>query len=169
MLTQRALRRWLVLGALALGALLVAGGVRELEHHTLPMAEMRTLETANVEGVEWLAKRVPLPQTLQLGYHRGLRAEMDIRHQSESEKENSGRAPGYPWPARGDGFHRERQSDLQQRHRVTDVIRRLRQHRRERLKQRDGETAQGRRAFGKRRRRDHPAGRLRSPRSLFGR
>jgi 4-alpha-glucanotransferase len=41
-----------------------------LEHHTLPMAEMRTLETANVEGVEWLAKRVPLPQTLQLGYHR---------------------------------------------------------------------------------------------------
>ncbi len=39
MLTQRALRRWLVLGALALGALLVAAGVRELEHHTLPLAD----------------------------------------------------------------------------------------------------------------------------------
>ncbi|MEO8050910.1 MAG: 4-alpha-glucanotransferase [Acidobacteriota bacterium] len=40
----------------------------ELEHHWFWMAELPTLETANVEGHEWLAKRVPLP-ALRLGYH----------------------------------------------------------------------------------------------------
>ncbi len=40
----------------------------ELEHHWFWMAELPTLETANVEGHKWLAKRVPLP-ALRLGYH----------------------------------------------------------------------------------------------------
>src|ERR1700722_18541925 len=40
----------------------------ELQHHWFWMAELPTLETANVEGVGWLAKRVPLPG-LRLGYH----------------------------------------------------------------------------------------------------
>ena len=41
----------------------------ELQHHWFWMAELPTLETASVEGHEWLAKRVPLPE-LRLGYHR---------------------------------------------------------------------------------------------------
>lgn len=41
----------------------------ELQHHWFWMAELPTLETASVEGHEWLAKRVPLP-ALRLGYHR---------------------------------------------------------------------------------------------------
>jgi len=41
----------------------------ELQHHWFWMAELPTLESANVEGSEWLAKRVPLPG-LRLGYHR---------------------------------------------------------------------------------------------------
>jgi 4-alpha-glucanotransferase len=41
----------------------------ELQHHWFWMAELPTLETATVEGHEWLAKRVPLPG-LRLGYHR---------------------------------------------------------------------------------------------------
>ena len=40
----------------------------ELQHHWFWMAELPTLETASVEGHEWLAKRVPLPG-LRLGYH----------------------------------------------------------------------------------------------------
>jgi 4-alpha-glucanotransferase len=40
----------------------------ELQHHWFWMAELPTLETATVEGHEWLAKRVPLP-ALRLGYH----------------------------------------------------------------------------------------------------
>ena len=51
------------------------------------------------------------------------------------------------------------------RHRVRDVVGRLRQHRRERLKQRDGEAAQTCRAVGERGRRDtrDPAGDHRRP------
>jgi 4-alpha-glucanotransferase len=40
----------------------------ELEHHPFWMAELPTLESASVEGNQWLAKRVPLPG-LRLGYH----------------------------------------------------------------------------------------------------
>ena len=40
----------------------------ELEHHWFWMPELPTIEAANVEGREWLAKRVPLP-ALRLGYH----------------------------------------------------------------------------------------------------
>ena len=40
----------------------------ELQHHWFWMAELPTLDAANVEGQEWLAKRVPLPG-LRLGYH----------------------------------------------------------------------------------------------------
>lgn len=40
----------------------------ELEHRWFWTAELATLETAKVEGHEWLAKRVPLP-ALRLGYH----------------------------------------------------------------------------------------------------
>ena len=40
----------------------------ELQHHWFWTAELPTLETASVEGNEWLAKRVPLP-ALRLGYH----------------------------------------------------------------------------------------------------
>ena len=40
----------------------------ELQHHWFWMAELPTLESATVEGIEWLAKRVPLPG-LRLGYH----------------------------------------------------------------------------------------------------
>jgi len=42
----------------------------ELEHHWFWMPQLGTLETANVEGVDWLVKRVPLPKVLRLGYHR---------------------------------------------------------------------------------------------------
>jgi 4-alpha-glucanotransferase len=42
----------------------------ELEHHWFWMPELRTLETAAVEGNQWLAKRMPLPHPLRLGYHR---------------------------------------------------------------------------------------------------
>ena len=42
----------------------------DLEHHWFWMPELETLETASVEGNEWLAKRVPLPRPLRLGYHR---------------------------------------------------------------------------------------------------
>jgi len=40
----------------------------ELQHHWFWMAELPTLETASVEGHDWLAKRVPLPG-LRPGYH----------------------------------------------------------------------------------------------------
>jgi 4-alpha-glucanotransferase len=40
----------------------------ELQHHWFWMAELPTLDAANVEGHEWLAKRVPLPE-LRLGHH----------------------------------------------------------------------------------------------------
>ena len=39
------------------------------EHHWLLMPGLETLATATIEGCEWLAKRLPLPQPLQLGYH----------------------------------------------------------------------------------------------------
>src|SRR4029079_16252588 len=42
----------------------------ELQHHWFWMPELRTLETYTVGGAEWLAKRVPLPGPLRLGYHR---------------------------------------------------------------------------------------------------
>jgi 4-alpha-glucanotransferase len=42
----------------------------ELEHHWSWMPELATLESYSVEGMEWLAKRVPLPKPLRLGYHR---------------------------------------------------------------------------------------------------
>ena len=42
----------------------------ELEHHWFWAPELQTLETRHVEGNEWIAKRVPLPKTLRLGYHR---------------------------------------------------------------------------------------------------
>lgn len=42
----------------------------ELEHHWFWMAELGTLEAATVDGNEWLAKRMPLPKALRLGYHR---------------------------------------------------------------------------------------------------
>lgn len=40
----------------------------ELQHHWFWMAELPTLESATVEGHQWIAKRVPLP-VLRLGYH----------------------------------------------------------------------------------------------------
>jgi len=41
----------------------------DLEHHWFWMPELKTLETATIEGTEWLAKRLPLPRPLRLGYH----------------------------------------------------------------------------------------------------
>src|ERR1700676_4094392 len=41
-----------------------------LEHHWFWLPELETLESASVEGSEWVAKRLPLPQLLRLGYHR---------------------------------------------------------------------------------------------------
>ncbi len=43
---------------------------RDLEHHWYWMPELPTLETATFDGIEWLAKRMPLPKSLRLGYHR---------------------------------------------------------------------------------------------------
>ncbi len=40
------------------------------EHHWFLLPALETLASAHVEGCEWLAKRVPLPPALQLGYHR---------------------------------------------------------------------------------------------------
>ena len=42
----------------------------ELEHHWFWGPELQTLATGRVEGNEWIAKRVPLPKPLRLGYHR---------------------------------------------------------------------------------------------------
>ncbi len=41
----------------------------ELEHHWHWLPELATLEAFTLDGVEWLAKRVPLPKRLRLGYH----------------------------------------------------------------------------------------------------
>lgn len=41
----------------------------EKEHHWFWLPELTTLETATVGGREFLAKRVPLPRPLRLGYH----------------------------------------------------------------------------------------------------
>jgi 4-alpha-glucanotransferase len=41
----------------------------DLEHHWFWLPELRTLETGILRGVEFVAKRVPLPQRLRLGYH----------------------------------------------------------------------------------------------------
>ena len=41
----------------------------EIEHHWFWLPELATLETAMAGGREFLAKRVPLPQPLRLGYH----------------------------------------------------------------------------------------------------
>ncbi len=41
----------------------------EREHTWLLLPGLETLERASVEGIEWLVKRVPLPQPLLLGYH----------------------------------------------------------------------------------------------------
>jgi len=41
----------------------------EVEHHWFRLPELQTLETVTVGGREFLAKRVPLPRPLRLGYH----------------------------------------------------------------------------------------------------
>lgn len=41
----------------------------DLEHHWYWMPELPTLESATVDGHQWLAKRLPLPKALRLGYH----------------------------------------------------------------------------------------------------
>ena len=41
----------------------------EVEHHWFWLPELRDLERATVDGQEFVAKRVPLPETLPLGYH----------------------------------------------------------------------------------------------------
>ena len=60
----------------------------ELEHHWFWAPELETLETRSVEGSEWMAKRVPLPKTLRLGYHR-----IRILVMREPEVENFAAAP----------------------------------------------------------------------------
>jgi 4-alpha-glucanotransferase len=40
-----------------------------LEHHWFWLPQLTTVETAAVEGSEWIAKHVPLPKPLLLGYH----------------------------------------------------------------------------------------------------
>jgi 4-alpha-glucanotransferase len=42
----------------------------DLEHHWFFLPELATLETATVEGNQFLAKRLPVPKPLRLGYHR---------------------------------------------------------------------------------------------------
>ena len=42
----------------------------DLEHHWFWMPELATLESKVIDGSEWLAKRLPLPKTLRLGFHR---------------------------------------------------------------------------------------------------
>ena len=42
----------------------------DLEHHWFWTPELQTLDTATIEGSEWIAKRLPLPRPLRLGYHR---------------------------------------------------------------------------------------------------
>ncbi len=41
----------------------------DVEHHWFWTPELRTLGTARVEGNDWIAKRLPLPKPLRLGYH----------------------------------------------------------------------------------------------------
>jgi 4-alpha-glucanotransferase len=41
----------------------------DVEHHWFWLPELQTIETATAGGQEFLAKRVPLPQPLRLGYH----------------------------------------------------------------------------------------------------
>jgi len=45
------------------------GQVPDLQHHWFWLPELQTLESSVVDGVEYLAKRLPLPQPLRLGYH----------------------------------------------------------------------------------------------------
>ncbi|MSV35611.1 MAG: 4-alpha-glucanotransferase [Bryobacterales bacterium] len=42
----------------------------DLEHHWFWMPELETIDHAIIDGSEWLAKRLPLPATPRLGYHR---------------------------------------------------------------------------------------------------
>lgn len=42
----------------------------EREHHWFWGPELQTLASLQVEGAAWIAKRVPLPKPLRLGYHR---------------------------------------------------------------------------------------------------
>ena len=42
----------------------------ELEHHWYWLPELRTLRSAQVDGREFIAKRIPLPGALRLGYHK---------------------------------------------------------------------------------------------------
>ncbi|MGH9558119.1 MAG: 4-alpha-glucanotransferase [Bryobacteraceae bacterium] len=42
----------------------------ELEHHSFRLPDLRTVETANLDGRQFIAKHFPLPRPLRLGYHR---------------------------------------------------------------------------------------------------
>jgi len=59
----------------------------DLEHHLFWLPELRELDRATVQGREFIAKRVPLPEAMPLGYH-GLR----IYWMKEPELETFGEA-----------------------------------------------------------------------------
>jgi len=59
----------------------------DLEHHWFWLPELRELDRATVQGREFIAKRVPLPEAMPLGYH-GLR----IYWMKEPELETFGEA-----------------------------------------------------------------------------
>jgi len=59
----------------------------DLEHHWFWLPELRELERAHAGGCEFIAKRVPLPHNLRLGYHR-----MRIYWMKEPELETYGEA-----------------------------------------------------------------------------
>src|SRR6185369_11987193 len=42
----------------------------DLEHHWFWLPELREIQRVKLDGQEFLAKRVPLPAPLRLGYHR---------------------------------------------------------------------------------------------------
>jgi len=59
----------------------------DLEHHWFWVPELRVLEKRSVDGREFIAKRLPLPNPLRLGYHR-----IQVYWMKEPELEVFGRA-----------------------------------------------------------------------------
>ena len=71
----------------------------DLEHHWFWLPELPTLDTATIGGREFLAKRVPLPKPLRLGYHH-----VQVYWMREPELELFGQARFIVRPATAQAF-----------------------------------------------------------------
>ena len=73
----------------------------EIEHHWFWLPELPTLETASIRGREFMAKRVPLPGPLRLGYHT-----LRVYWMKEPELETFGESKFIVCPKRAHGIDR---------------------------------------------------------------